>query len=269
MARKDAVFEPNDPGVVSSVTDSDDGGVATLDQDYIDEVDTAGESSEEPSELTSSRGDDDPSTPSADEGGAEIDMERLGGGTIDPLDDLGSDTSGSTLLGDLGDDAAGSTMLDDVGIGSDAPDPTDGFDGIASDGGGIPDIDDQSGWTSEGQEGESQGRGTQGGDGQGDGQTMPAPGDQSGWTSEGQEGESQGGSTQGGDGQGDGQTMPTPGDGSGRASGSTLLDDLGAGSTLLGGDTGDLAEMAAEADLGDIEIEFDDSLADTDIGADV
>ena len=33
--------------------------------------------------------------------------------------------------------------------------------------------------------------------------------------------------------------------------------------------TGDLAEMAAEADLGDVEIGDDDSLADADIGDDV
>ena len=47
------------------------------------------------------------------------------------------------------------------------------------------------------------------------------------------------------------------------------VDPLEGESTLLGGDTGDLAEMAAEADLGDVEVEFDDSLADTDTGEDV
>jgi hypothetical protein len=40
-------------------------------------------------------------------------------------------------------------------------------------------------------------------------------------------------------------------------------------SSLLGEATGDLAEMAAEADLGDIEIEVDVSVADVDIGDDV
>jgi hypothetical protein len=47
------------------------------------------------------------------------------------------------------------------------------------------------------------------------------------------------------------------------------IDPLDGESTLLGGDTGDLAEMAAEADLGDVEVEVDDSLVDADIGEDV
>jgi hypothetical protein len=47
------------------------------------------------------------------------------------------------------------------------------------------------------------------------------------------------------------------------------VDPLDGESTLLGGDEGNLAEMAAEADLGDVEIEFDDSLVDADIGEDV
>jgi hypothetical protein len=47
------------------------------------------------------------------------------------------------------------------------------------------------------------------------------------------------------------------------------VDPLDGESTLLGGDTGDLAEMTAEADLGDVEVEFDDSLVDADIGEDV
>jgi hypothetical protein len=37
-------------------------------------------------------------------------------------------------------------------------------------------------------------------------------------------------------------------------------------STLLGADTGNLAEMATEADLADTEIEFDDLLVDADVG---
>lgn len=47
-----------------------------------------------------------------------------------------------------------------------------------------------------------------------------------------------------------------------------VIDPLDGESTLLGGDTGDLEDMAVEADFGDVEIEFDDSLADTDIVAD-
>ncbi len=46
-------------------------------------------------------------------------------------------------------------------------------------------------------------------------------------------------------------------------------DPLEGESTLLGGDTGDLAEMAAEADQGELEVEFDDSLADIELGDDV
>jgi hypothetical protein len=45
------------------------------------------------------------------------------------------------------------------------------------------------------------------------------------------------------------------------------IDPLEGESSLLGGDTGDLAEMTEAADLGaDVEIEFDDSLADAGIG---
>ena len=45
------------------------------------------------------------------------------------------------------------------------------------------------------------------------------------------------------------------------------IDPLDGESTLLGDDSGDLAEMTAAADLGgEVEIEFDDSLADADIG---
>jgi len=47
------------------------------------------------------------------------------------------------------------------------------------------------------------------------------------------------------------------------------IDPFDGKSSLLGEDSGDLAEMAAEADLGDIEIEVDDSLADADLGDDV
>lgn len=47
------------------------------------------------------------------------------------------------------------------------------------------------------------------------------------------------------------------------------IDPLDDESTLLGGDEGDLGEMIAAADLGsDVEVEFDDSLADADIGVD-
>jgi hypothetical protein len=55
-------------------------------------------------------------------------MERLGGGVIDSPDDLGGDTSGSTLL-------------DDLGASSEKGDPADGFDSNSSDGGGISNID--------------------------------------------------------------------------------------------------------------------------------
>jgi hypothetical protein len=48
-----------------------------------------------------------------------------------------------------------------------------------------------------------------------------------------------------------------------------VIDPLDGKSSLLGEDTGDLAEMAAETDLSDVEIEIDDSLADADIGDDV
>ena len=54
-----------------------------------------------------------------------------------------------------------------------------------------------------------------------------------------------------------------------RALGLGAVDPLEDESTLLGGDTGYLAEMTTEADLGDVEVEFDDSLADADIGEDV
>jgi hypothetical protein len=48
-----------------------------------------------------------------------------------------------------------------------------------------------------------------------------------------------------------------------------VIDPLGGESSLLGDDTGDLAEMAAEADLIEVEVEFDDVLVDADIGEDV
>jgi hypothetical protein len=54
------------------------------------------------------------------------------------------------------------------------------------------------------------------------------------------------------------------------ATGLGAIDPVQGEPSLLGGDEGDLAEMTAEADLGgDIEVEFDDSLADTGIGEDV
>ena len=47
-----------------------------------------------------------------------------------------------------------------------------------------------------------------------------------------------------------------------------IAEPMDSSSTLLDGD-GDLAEMAADADLSDVEIEVDVSLADVDIGDDV
>jgi len=46
-----------------------------------------------------------------------------------------------------------------------------------------------------------------------------------------------------------------------------VIDPLKGESSLLGDDAGGLEDMAAESDFGDVEIEFDDSLADADIGA--
>ena len=50
--------------------------------------------------------------------------------------------------------------------------------------------------------------------------------------------------------------------------GQGVIDPLEGESTLLGDDAGDLADMSAQADLGDAEVEFDDSLVDADIGED-
>jgi hypothetical protein len=222
MARNDATTDPKDESIIAATTEPSDSGDALLDPSYSNEINTDRESSE-PGELTSDRGDDDPSAGSANEGGDEIDMERLGGGVIDSPDDLGGDTSGSTLL-------------DDLGASSETEDPADGFDGMTSDGGGISNIDLQNISPSDlpsgqgggleptvgqgGSDKESQG----GDDGESQGvtytETMPAPDDGTGGgeiqgggdreSQGGDDGESQGGTTPQG-----GQTMPAPDDGTG------------------------------------------------------
>jgi hypothetical protein len=135
---------------------------------------------------------------------------------------------------------------------------------------------------------EGQGRTSQGGDGPPKSQSMPAPDDGTG----GQPDESDfiggpgnvdpasetqpaGGAGELVGGRGDVDPAPeTEDDGGGGAldmerAGFGAIDPFDGKSSLLGEDTGDLAEMDAEAEQGDIEIEIDDSLADVGIGDDV
>ena len=269
MARNDATTDPKDESIIAATTEPRDSGDALLDPSYSNDINTDRESSE-PGELTSDRGDDDPSAGSANEGGEVIDMERLGGGVIDSPDDLGGDTSGSTLL-------------DDLGASSETGDPADGFDGMTSDGGGISNIDLQNISPSDLPSG--QGGGSEPAVGQGGSDRESQGGDDGESQGGGDDGESQGGTTPQG-----GQTMPAPDDGTG---GGEIQGDVGlvlpnndpdtesdivdvssdlitrdSASTLLDGD-GDLAEMAGAVELSDVEIEIDASLADIDIGDDV
>ncbi len=304
MARKDATNDPKDESIIAATTEPSDSGDALLDPSYSNEINTDRESSE-PGELTSDRGDDDPSAGSANEGGDEIDMERLGGGVIDSPDDLGGDTSGSTLL-------------DDLGASSEKGDPADGFDGMTSDGGGISNIDLQNISPSDlpsGQGGGSEPTVGQGGSDRESQETLKDPDPESDGMSDstrvtytemkptdsdlpsglgggsertvGQDGDGQGGGGsdgqggedgQGGDGGqgGGGQRTLAPDDGTGGDPNpeSDIIDvssDLtrdSASPTLLDGD-GDLAEMAAAAEQSDTEIEIDSFLPDVDIGDDV
>jgi len=221
----------------------------------------------------------------------------------------------------------GSTLFDDLA--GDLSNPTDDFDGMSDGGGGMPAIDDQSGWTmdlpsllgggSGGQDGtdydddevehqdgrepqsddddEVESQDGNSGDGDDDGVDedvgqdgnagMPAPDDGTGGDPDADdfiggrgdvdpapETEDHGGGELIG-GRGDVDPAPETEDQGGAggpdmiALGLGAVDPLDGGSTLLGGDTGDLAEMASEADLGDIEVEFDDSLVDADMGEDV
>ena len=223
MARNDATNDPKDESIIAATTEPRDSGDALLDPSYSNEINTDRESSE-PGELTSDRGDDDPSAGSANEGGDEIDMERLGGGVIDSPDDLGGDTSGSTLL-------------DDLGASSETGDPADGFDGMTSDGGGISNIDLQNISPSDlpsGQGGGSEPTVGQGGsDKESQGvtytETMPAPDDGTG-----------GGEIQGGD---DGESQETLKDpdpeSDGMSDSSDLPSGLGGGSERTVGQDGD------------------------------
>ena len=354
MAHKDAVFEPNDPGVVSPVTDPDDGGVAATDPDFDGpEIDAGGPA------LADGHDEIVEEAPGVD---STTDMKAPIGDAGDPSgfdrsallpDDL--DLSDDSALGNLSNQGGefGSTLLDDLA--GDLSDPTDGIGSMGSDGGGIPDFDDQGGRAMDGgdEERESQDGPFYGGnDGEPEtGQIDPAgvygnPEDDRAETQddpvgsdEEDEGSSQvdplahhGGSDDDDDdderkGQGDDphetQTMPAPDDGTGgdpeagdfigggrgdvdpppetedhgggkliggsgdvdpaseaddaggagaldmERLGGGVIDPLNGEASLLGDDTGDLEEMAADVDLDDAEIEFDDSLADADIGDDI